>query len=63
MLIFAVISPDLEILVQHIKYIRTMVDIEPFQSGVVREVDPGPNYVTDQDIRGLLFTFDAVKHF
>ncbi|KAJ7886669.1 GMC oxidoreductase [Mycena leptocephala] len=45
---------NLEILVQHIKYIRTMVDIEPFQSGVVREVDPGPNYVTDQDIRDCI---------
>ncbi|KAJ7430135.1 glucose-methanol-choline oxidoreductase [Mycena galericulata] len=42
---------DLEVLVQHIKYIRTMVDTEPFKSGVGREVDPGPNCVSDQDIR------------
>ncbi|KAJ7920180.1 GMC oxidoreductase [Mycena leptocephala] len=42
---------DLELMVQHIKYIRTMVHTEPFKSGVVREVDPGPNCVTDQDIR------------
>ncbi|KAJ7780128.1 GMC oxidoreductase [Mycena maculata] len=42
---------DLEVLVQHIKYIRTMVHTEPFKSGVVREMDPGPNCVTDKDIR------------
>ncbi|KAJ7024174.1 GMC oxidoreductase [Mycena alexandri] len=42
---------DLEILVQHIKYIRTMTDTEPFKSGVMREVDPGPKCVTDQEIR------------
>ncbi|KAJ7688605.1 GMC oxidoreductase, partial [Mycena rosella] len=41
----------LEILVQHVKYIRTMLDTEPFKSGVVREMDPGPGCVTDQDIR------------
>ncbi|KAJ7468734.1 GMC oxidoreductase [Mycena latifolia] len=42
---------DLEILVQHVKFIRTMLDTEPFKSGVVREMDPGRDCVTDQDIR------------
>ncbi|KAK7029895.1 GMC oxidoreductase [Favolaschia claudopus] len=42
---------DLEILVQHVKYVRTMLDTEPFKSGVVREIDPGPNCVTDEEIR------------
>ncbi|KAJ6501838.1 GMC oxidoreductase [Mycena vulgaris] len=42
---------DLEILVQHVKYIRTMVDTEPFKSSVMREMDPGPECVTDEDIR------------
>ncbi|KAJ6562868.1 GMC oxidoreductase [Mycena vulgaris] len=42
---------DLEILVQHIKYIRSMIHTEPFKSGVVREMDPGPECVTDDDIR------------
>ncbi|KAJ7156148.1 GMC oxidoreductase [Mycena filopes] len=42
---------DLEMLVQHVKYIRTMRDTEPFKSGVVREVDPGLEYNTDQEIR------------
>lgn len=46
-------SLDLEILVQHFKYIRTMAQTEPMKSGVVREVDPGPACVTDEDIRGL----------
>ncbi|KAJ7688612.1 GMC oxidoreductase [Mycena rosella] len=34
-----------------IKYIRTMAHTEPFKSGVVREVYPGPNCATDEDIR------------
>ncbi|KAJ6490230.1 GMC oxidoreductase [Mycena vitilis] len=42
---------DLEILVQHIKYARTMVETEPFKSGVVREIDPGPDCVSDEEIR------------
>lgn len=42
---------DLELHVQHVKYIRAMHETEPFKSGVVREMDPGPEYVTDQDIR------------
>ncbi|KAJ7145703.1 GMC oxidoreductase [Mycena epipterygia] len=42
---------NLEILVQHFKYIRTMAQTEPMKSGVVREVDPGPACVTDEDIR------------
>ncbi|KAJ7466573.1 GMC oxidoreductase [Mycena galericulata] len=42
---------DLESLVQHIKFIRTMAKTEPLKSGILREVDPGPNCVTDQDIR------------
>ncbi|KAJ7431056.1 GMC oxidoreductase [Mycena galericulata] len=42
---------DLESMVQHIKFIRTMAKTEPLKSGILREVDPGPNCVTDQDIR------------
>ncbi|KAJ7454339.1 GMC oxidoreductase [Mycena galericulata] len=42
---------DLESLVQHVKYIRTMAETEPLKSGVLREVDPGPDCVNDQDIR------------
>ncbi|KAJ7191837.1 GMC oxidoreductase, partial [Mycena pura] len=42
---------DLEILVQHVKYIRSMAETEPFKSGVVREVVPGPDCTTEADIR------------
>ncbi|KAJ6608780.1 hypothetical protein B0H10DRAFT_1815020, partial [Mycena sp. CBHHK59/15] len=42
---------DLENLVQHIKYVRSMSNTEPWKSGVVRELDPGPNCQTDEDIR------------
>ncbi|KAJ7145705.1 GMC oxidoreductase [Mycena epipterygia] len=48
---FGRFQSDLEILVQHLKYIRTMAQTEPMKSGVVREVDPGPACVTDEDIR------------
>ncbi|KAJ7191624.1 GMC oxidoreductase [Mycena pura] len=42
---------DLEILVQHVKYIRSMAETEPFKSGVVREVVPGPDCTTEAAIR------------
>ncbi|KAJ3512055.1 hypothetical protein NLJ89_g3742 [Agrocybe chaxingu] len=41
----------LEILVEQVKYIRSMIQTEPFKSGVVREVDPGPNVQTDEQMR------------
>ncbi|KAJ7841204.1 GMC oxidoreductase [Mycena olivaceomarginata] len=46
---------DLENLVQHIKYIRSMTDTEPWKSGVVREIDPGPDYQTDEDLRKYIY--------
>ncbi|KAF8171014.1 GMC oxidoreductase [Mycena galopus ATCC 62051] len=46
---------DLENIVQHIKYIRSMSDTEPWKSGVVREMDPGPNCQTDEDIRKYIY--------
>ncbi|KAJ7460467.1 hypothetical protein B0H11DRAFT_1923868 [Mycena galericulata] len=47
---------DLENLVQHIKYIRSMSETEPWRSGVIREIDPGPNCQTDEDIRRINFS-------
>ncbi|KAJ6573700.1 GMC oxidoreductase [Mycena sp. CBHHK59/15] len=46
---------DLENLVQHIKYVRSMSNTEPWKSGVVRELDPGPNCQTDEDIRKYIY--------
>jgi len=46
---------DLENLVQHIKYIRSMTETEPWKSGIVREMDPGPNCKTDEDIRKYIY--------
>ncbi|KAJ6452435.1 GMC oxidoreductase [Mycena sanguinolenta] len=46
---------DLENLVQHIKYIRTMSETEPWKSGIVREMDPGPNCRTDEEIRKYIY--------
>ncbi|KAF9526843.1 GMC oxidoreductase [Crepidotus variabilis] len=42
---------DLEVILQEIKYIRTWKDVEPWKSGVVREVDPGPKYQSDDELR------------
>ncbi|KAJ7635380.1 GMC oxidoreductase [Roridomyces roridus] len=42
---------DLEVLVQAVKYTRKLAQTEPFKSGVVREVDPGVECVTDEQIR------------
>ncbi|KAF7345021.1 GMC oxidoreductase [Mycena venus] len=50
---------DLEILVQHIKYVRTMVDAEPLKSSVIREVDPGPNC---KNTDGSGFETDYIKN-
>ncbi|KAJ7631466.1 GMC oxidoreductase-domain-containing protein [Mycena rosella] len=44
----------LENLVQHIKSIRFMNNTEPWKSSVVREMDHGPNFQTDEDIRNTI---------
>ncbi|KAF7331343.1 GMC oxidoreductase [Mycena kentingensis (nom. inval.)] len=46
---------DLENLVQHIKFIRSMADTEPFKSAIVRECDPGPAYKTDEELRDYVY--------
>ncbi|KAI0925678.1 hypothetical protein AcV5_008351 [Taiwanofungus camphoratus] len=45
---------DLEILTQHIKLTRELANTEPFKSGYVREVDPGPEAKTDAHIKEYL---------
>ncbi|KAF9040114.1 GMC oxidoreductase [Panaeolus papilionaceus] len=45
---------DLENLVQQIKFVRSLSDVEPWKSGIVREVDPGPKCETDEDIRNYI---------
>ncbi|PPR06211.1 hypothetical protein CVT26_005470 [Gymnopilus dilepis] len=42
---------DLEMLIQHMKFVRSMRDTEPWKSGIVREVLPGPDYQSDDDLR------------
>ncbi|KAG6852730.1 hypothetical protein C0991_009486 [Blastosporella zonata] len=45
---------DLELLVEHLKYIRTMVQTEPLKSGIVGvELHPGPECETDEQMRGV----------
>ncbi|KDR78169.1 hypothetical protein GALMADRAFT_1304439 [Galerina marginata CBS 339.88] len=45
---------DLEILLQHVKFIRSLRDVEPWKSGILREVLPGPGCDSDDDIRGFI---------
>lgn len=52
--IASLIYPDLEVMVQEFKYIRSLCDVEPWKSGMHREVDPGPECQTDDQIRGTL---------
>ncbi|EIM84584.1 GMC oxidoreductase [Stereum hirsutum FP-91666 SS1] len=42
---------DLENLVQHIKFIKSMENTEPWKSGTVKALDPAPNCTTDPEIR------------
>ena len=39
-------------MVQNFKYVRSLCDVEPWKSGVHREIDPGPECQTDDQIRG-----------
>ena len=43
---------DMELLVQHVKFAKAMINVEPWKATVACEVDPGPNCTTDADIRG-----------
>lgn len=54
--VFHEIPEDLEILLQEVKFIRSMRDIEPWKSGILREVYPGPDCISDDDLRGENFS-------
>ncbi|KAL0952842.1 hypothetical protein HGRIS_007067 [Hohenbuehelia grisea] len=41
----------LEILVQHMKFVRKLAATEPWKSDIVREVDPGLEVTTDEQMR------------
>jgi hypothetical protein len=43
---------DMELSVQHVHLVRKMINQEPFKSAVDRELDPGPDTVTNAQIRG-----------
>ncbi|KIM89884.1 GMC oxidoreductase [Piloderma croceum F 1598] len=42
---------DLEALVQTVKYAKSLSEVEPWKSGNNRELDPGPECKTDEEIR------------
>ncbi|KAJ6501835.1 hypothetical protein DFH09DRAFT_1102383 [Mycena vulgaris] len=43
--------PDVEILVQHIKYIRSMIHTEPFRSGVLFDASREKQGVVDPELK------------
>ncbi|TCD63782.1 hypothetical protein EIP91_004965 [Steccherinum ochraceum] len=47
---------DLELMVEHIKFSRKLARTEPLKAGIEREVDPGPNVKTDEQIAEYLRT-------
>ncbi|KAH9476793.1 GMC oxidoreductase family protein Mala s 12 [Psilocybe cubensis] len=42
---------DLEVLAQHVKFIKSLADTEPWKSGIIRETDPGEHLKTDNEIK------------
>ncbi|KDR78172.1 hypothetical protein GALMADRAFT_245205 [Galerina marginata CBS 339.88] len=47
-------SIDLENLVEQVKFVRSLKNVEPWKSGVVRELAPGPEVDTDEGIREFI---------
>ncbi|PPQ95957.1 hypothetical protein CVT26_016123 [Gymnopilus dilepis] len=45
---------DMEIMLQMVKFIRGMKEIEPWKSGTVKESLPGPEYLTDDQLRDYI---------
>ena len=45
-------SVDLEMMVQNVEFIRSLTEIEPWKLAIALEVDPRPNYTSDEEIRG-----------
>ena len=43
------------------KFVRSMRDTEPWKSGIVREVLPGPDCQSDDDLRGKSFFEETSK--
>jgi len=49
--------------VQHFKFIRSLSEVEPLKSNIIREVAPGPQCESDQDARDYIKnTLSTVWH-
>ncbi|KAF7797941.1 hypothetical protein EIP86_009148 [Pleurotus ostreatoroseus] len=53
---------DLEILVKGFRFIRRMAETEPFKSGIVREVDPGVDQTSDEQLRDYIRKTASTVH-
>lgn len=45
---------DLELMKENVKYAKVLGENEPWKSLVIREVDPGKEHSTDEEIKGQL---------
>lgn len=52
-------SQDLDIFAENFKFARLVANTEPFKSGFVREMDPGPEVQTDEQIKEYLKNFSS----
>ncbi|TFK47199.1 GMC oxidoreductase [Heliocybe sulcata] len=50
---------DLQILAEAVKFVRSLTDIEPWKSGTVREINPGPSCTTDEEIHEYIKSTQA----
>lgn len=44
-------TSDLQLMVEQFKFTRSLRSVEPLKSDVIAEVSPGPECVTDEQIR------------
>lgn len=50
---------DLEMLVQHLKFMKSVAQAEPLKSMIASEEDPKAKCTTDEEIRGSFICIDC----
>ncbi|TFK27277.1 GMC oxidoreductase [Coprinopsis marcescibilis] len=45
---------DLKVLLEHVKYIRSLSDTEPFKAHCIKEAYPGPSVSSDEDVENYI---------
>lgn len=55
--------PDLELLVQHFKFMKALSQVEPMNSIIAHEEDPKMNCTTDEEIRGSSILHPIARYY